>query len=92
MIQQPVQPGHVANTPVVMQMEALECGAACLCMVLAYYDKWVSLEQARQDCGVSRDGSNMKNIYYAAENYGLKVDAYQMGIDALKTKATYIES
>ena len=49
-LKQPVTHG-VANVPVVMQMEALECGAACLTMVLAYYDKWVPLEQVRFDCG-----------------------------------------
>ena len=51
-IKQPVQKG-VAKVPVVMQLEALECGAACLCMVMAYYDKWIPLEQVRKDCGVS---------------------------------------
>ena len=53
-VKQPVSKG-VAKVPVIMQMEALECGAACLAMVLAYYDKWIPLEQVRVDCGVSRD-------------------------------------
>ena len=62
---QPLDKG-VAKVPVVMQMEALECGAACLTMILAYYGKWVPLEQIRRDCGVSKDGSNAKNILVAA--------------------------
>ena len=79
----------VAGVPVVMQLEALECGAAALCMVMAYYGKWVPLEQVRQDCGVSRDGSKAKNIYIAAENYGFDVSAYRMSPEALKKEGRF---
>jgi NHLM bacteriocin system ABC transporter peptidase/ATP-binding protein len=75
---------RVAKVPMVMQMEALECGAAALAMVLAYYGKWLSLEQVRNDCGVSRDGSSAKTIVEAARNYGLDAKGYRMPTEALK--------
>ncbi|MBQ9504017.1 MAG: NHLP family bacteriocin export ABC transporter peptidase/permease/ATPase subunit [Lachnospiraceae bacterium] len=79
----------VAKVPVIMQLEALECGAASLAMVMAYYNKWVPLEQVRLDCGVSRDGSKAVNMYTAAEHYGFEVYAYQMSPDALKEKGQF---
>lgn len=81
-IKKPVMHG-VAKVPVIMQLEMLECGAACLAMVMAYYDKWVTLEQVRVDCGVSRDGSNAKNILRAARSYGLETHAYRCEPEAL---------
>ncbi len=85
----PVQPGKVAKVPVVIQMEALECGAACLAMILAYYRKWIPLEQVRKDCGVSRDGSNMKNVYLAGKHYGLDAHGYRMELENLKEEVTF---
>ena len=79
----------VAKVPVVMQLEALECGAAALCMVMAYYGKWVPLEQVRIDCGVSRDGSRAKNIYMAAEHYGFSVKAFRMSPENLRDKGQF---
>ena len=87
-VKKPINKG-VARVPVIMQLEALECGAACLAMILAYYRKWLPLEKVRYDCGVSRDGSNMKNIYLAAQNYGLDVHAYRMEVDSLKEEGTF---
>ncbi|MBQ6215010.1 MAG: NHLP family bacteriocin export ABC transporter peptidase/permease/ATPase subunit [Oscillospiraceae bacterium] len=82
-IKQPVRNGR-AKVPVVMQMEALECGAACLAMVMAYYGKWVPLEQVRYDCGVSRDGSNARNVLVAARNYGFDAQGFRCEISSLK--------
>ena len=79
----------VARVPVILQLEALECGAAALAMVMAYYGKWVPLEQVRLDCGVSRDGSKAKNIYLAAERYGFSVQAFRMSPDALREKGRF---
>ncbi|WP_044956969.1 NHLP family bacteriocin export ABC transporter peptidase/permease/ATPase subunit [Butyrivibrio sp. LC3010] len=82
-IRKPIKNG-VARVPVIMQMEALECGAACLCMVMAYYNMWIPLEQMRVDCGVSRDGSNAKYILTAARKYGFEAKGFRYEIDEIK--------
>lgn len=79
----------VAKVPVVIQLEALECGAASLCMVLAHYGKWLPLEQIRADCGVSRDGTRASVILKAARSYGLEAKGYRYSLEALQTEAEY---
>lgn len=87
-LKQPITKG-VAKVPVVMQLEALECGAASLCMILAYYDKWIPLEQVREDCGVSRDGSNARNVLKAARFYGLEAKGYRYEPESLKEHGSF---
>lgn len=73
------------RVPSIMQMESLECGAASLTMILAYYGKWLPLEEVRVSCGVSRDGSNLKDIADAGTMYGLIPSAYKCDVEDLVT-------
>ena len=72
------------RTPTVLQMEATECGAACLAILLRHFGRVVSLLELRQVCGVSRDGSDAESLLQAGALYGLEGDAYAMDLDSLR--------
>ena len=80
----------VKKVPVIMQMEMVECGAASLGMILAYYGRWLPLEQLRKDCGVSRDGCSARQLLEVGRSYGMEAQGFKAEIDDLPDLAPAI--
>ena len=77
------------KVPTILQMEATECGAASLSMILAHYGLWLPLEKLRQECGVNRDGSKASCVIRAARNRGCNANGYKWNADRLMEVASY---
>lgn len=66
------------RVPPLLQLSAVECGAACLAMILRYYGSKISIAEIRQRYGVGRDGLSALSIITAAQEYGLQVKAFSL--------------
>ena len=80
----------VCKVPIILQMEALECGAASLAMIFAYYKKYIPLERLRYECSVSRDGCNAKNMLLAARHNGMVAKGFSYNsVEKLQENVSY---
>ena len=81
--------GNRVKVPTILQMEATECGAACLAMVLAHYGLWIPLEKLRAECGVNRDGSKASNMLRAAKRRNCEVHGYSWDAENIREEPEY---
>ncbi len=76
--------GRRVRTPLISQLETTECGAVCLGVLLAYFGRWVPIEELRLACGVNRDGSSAADILRAGQRYGLHITGWRKQIEDLE--------
>jgi HlyB family type I secretion system ABC transporter len=72
------------TTPVVLQLSASECGAACLAMILGHFGRPTRVAECRDRCGVGRDGLTALAIVQAARSFGLRARAFSLEPDAFR--------
>lgn len=83
---------NYVKTPSYTQIEMIECGAVCLQIILAYHDCFCTIEELRELCGVSRDGSNAESLINAAQYYGLEGEGFFADLPNEKSLETNLSS
>ena len=78
-----ILPGRTRRSPLFPQLEMSECGAACLGIVLAHFDRWAPMEELRAACNVSRDGASAADIVRGGQRYGLNITGWRRTIEEL---------
>lgn len=78
------RPGRRVRTPLQLQQNAIDCGAACLGIVLAHHGRWIPLQQLREDCAVGRDGATAEDIHRAGALHGLEITGWRREVDYLR--------
>ncbi|MBA3498980.1 MAG: peptidase domain-containing ABC transporter, partial [Deltaproteobacteria bacterium] len=76
--------GGKKAVPFVQQLEWTDCGAASLCMVMAYHGREVKLAEVREAMGIGRDGVSAKAILDTAERYGLQGRGIKVDVSQIK--------
>ena len=77
------------KVPVILQMEEMEGGAACLTMILSYFRKNIRLDQVRQACGISRNGIQAADIVRAGGSFCLSCQSLDLAASQLQTQVRF---
>ena len=80
---------RICKTSTMLQMEATECGPASLRIVMDHHKIFQPLETLRDLCGVSRDGTNAKNLVDVAKQFGLEGKAVNIDIPQINKKVIF---
>ena len=72
------------RVPEIRQVTAVECGAACIAMILNYYGYATGVTEVLERCGVGRDGLTALEIVKSARLYGLRVRAVSVELEEFR--------
>ena len=71
------------TVPVILQVEASECGLACLAMIMSYYGNYIDLTTFRQRESISIKGITLQNIIDIAQRNNLTTRPLRLEMEEL---------